>query len=488
MKIHARDLIPDWSFEDEEWRRVSLHNDVIFEPESGVSLEVESQYETGNWKSFWCRALRPKPYGSKTLQRQSASREDIPWWIDDVGIGAKDVKFTMLFIFLCCIWHVLLYVVSLFSHLHGEFKELNCSHQSSVKIWEIVVARVMLIPHFHSFSMWAHTNLRGFRGRKFWWRIAVIWIVYAAYTTIYHFTWSKYACGGRDDGLEPWNSGAVNISFLLLRTILMLLLVRLLRLEWRITIGWLLVTHLYWNLFLIFCKVKWIPSGESECESIRVTTKSVFVWMPILTMVYEYGTKCPIARCFRKFQDNDVGISWLILTMLFNPELMRSLSFILVFLDWSPGNFILNALCSLIGEIWTHTQVGRLCRNEVSIRLLGTTADNFPNLHKLVGSSRSHLEYIAPVWFISALYFDFIWGPRPGLNQVYEKKWFIMGAYLLQEFVAEVICCVIRKSSGYKRLAAVGHLKFHVQLMIVVTSLVFYDILGCLDTLQVLLA
>jgi len=174
--------------------------------------------------------------------------------------------------------------------------------------------------------------------------------------------------------------------------------------------------------------------------------------------------------------------------MLFNPELMRFLSFMLVYLNRSPRDIILNTLCSLIGEIWTHTQVSKLFRNEVLIRLYGTTDESFPKLHKLLGSMRSHLEYIAPVWFFSSLYCEIIWDNRPGLNQVYEERWFILGAYLAQEFVAEVICSLIRKISGYERLSAVSHLKFHIQLMIMLCFFSFYNIVGCLDTLEALLA
>jgi len=252
-------------------------------------------------------------------------------------------------------------------------------------------------------------------------------------------------------------------------------------------ITWWLLISTYWYMFVVFTKVQWIAAGESRSDGIR-TTKSIFVWMPMLTMVYEIGIQCMLERCFGKFKNNDAGKTWLILMTFFNPEIMRFLSFILVYLDGSPVDIALNVLSSLVGEIWIHTQVGRLCRNEVSIRLCGTTADSIPNLHKFISSSRSYLGYITPVWFISAVYLDIaVWGFRPGLKQVYEKKWFILGFYLVQEFVAEVICGVMRKSSGYERLSAVGHLKFHVQIFFVVCFHIFNDIVGNLNTLELLL-
>jgi len=193
----------------------------------------------------------------------------------------------MLFISFCCIWHVLLYVVSLVSHLQNEFTDINCSHELSVKIWEMVVARVMLIPLFHCFALYAQTNLTGFKGWKFWLRMAVVWIVYSIFTWTYTRMRKWYVCTGRDNSWVFRRAVIVNICSLLVRTILMLLLVRCLRLEWRINFGWLMVTAAWGYLFMIFCKAQWISSGESENESIRTTTKSVFVWMPILTMVYE---------------------------------------------------------------------------------------------------------------------------------------------------------------------------------------------------------
>jgi len=482
VEMIARYPITDWSSEDKDSRNVCLHIDDIFESGSEVSLTVESEWEIEKKKSFWRRAFSLTLWGSNTLSREGTVRGESPLWIDDDGFGVNDVKFTLLFISVCCIWHVLLYVVSLFSHLHNEFTGAKCSHESSVKIWEIVVARVMLRPLFHCFALYAQTNLRGFRGRKFWLKSAVVWIVFTSYSTTYQSMWALYVCTGLG------NSLVLNICSLLLRIILMLLLVRCLRLEWRANFCWLMVIWGWTYSFLIVCKVRWVSLGASESESIRTTTKSIFVWMPILTMVYEWGTQTLIKRCYEKFQDNDIGISWVLLITLFNPELLRFLSFMLVYLDQSPGDLILNMLCSLIGEIWTHTQVSRLCRNAVFIRLYGTTADSFPKLYKLIGASRSHLEYIAPVWFISSLSCEIIWGLRPGLNQVYKKKWFILGAYFAQEFVAEVICRVIRKSSGYERLSALGHFKFNIQLMIVLLFLVSYDIVGCLDTLEVLLA
>merc|ERR1719193_2777662 len=135
-------MIPRYSMTDyvstvEYPRRIYLHD--AFEAESEVSLEEESQYETVKWKSFWHRAFRLKPYGSQTLVRQDTVREKNTLSMYDFEFGATDVIFTLLFISFCCIWHILLYAASLFSHLHSEFVETNtCVHERSMKIWEIV--------------------------------------------------------------------------------------------------------------------------------------------------------------------------------------------------------------------------------------------------------------------------------------------------------------------------------------------------------------
>jgi len=187
-------MIPCYSMTDyvstvEYPRKINLH-DAFFEAETEVSFEDESQYETVKWKSVWDRAFRLKPYGSQTLVRQKTVRGENTLSMYDFEFGATDVIFTLLFISLCCIWHILLYVASLFSHLHSEFADTNtCVHERSMEIWEILVARFMLIPSFYYLGFYVYTNLRGFRGWKLWLRITVIWIANAILNQLYHSMW-----------------------------------------------------------------------------------------------------------------------------------------------------------------------------------------------------------------------------------------------------------------------------------------------------------
>merc|ERR550534_1906713 len=265
-----------------------------------------------------------------------------------------------------------------------------------------------------------------------------------------------------------------------------ILLIRFLRLDWRINTRWLFVLGLSWDFWLVFCHLYWVRDVGGETAR---TTKTVFVWMPLLTMVYEIGTQHLLKRCFMEFQNNDVGIMWATLNMLCIPEFIRFVSFILVYLDGSPRDLIFNFLFSLIGEIWTHTQIGPLCQYEFKIRLWGSRADRFPDLQKVICSALSHMEYVAPFFFFSGLYCEHaIWGLHSHLNPLWKKKWLILGTYLLQEFIAEVVCRAIRKRSGYTRLSTVGHIKMNVQIMTVVCFILLYSMYLDLTYFVLLLA
>jgi len=236
----------------------------------------------------------------------------------------------------------------------------------------------------------------------------------------------------------------------------------------------------YWWLATVVADEIWIFGKEK-------TTISVFVWMPILTTVYEIGAKQLLSRGFVKFQDNDLGIIMATIFMYCDPEVARLLSFILLCLDGSPVEIFLNVLFSVCGEIWVHTQVGFICCNEIEYRLRGTLLNDFAVLRKIVSSTRSYLDYVVLIWFFAVLHLRIsLDGPQAGLTQVTQKQWYILGGYLLQEFAAKVVCHSVRKRSGYKRISAVGHLKLHIQLMMVVAFFTFYNIKNYVDALKLL--
>jgi len=247
--------------------------------------------------------------------------------------------------------------------------------------------------------------------------------------------------------------------------ILWILLLRCLRIQWRINSPWYAVLGLYWFVFS-YLRLMW--SFDSA---------SIMTWMPILVMVYETVAQSLLSRVLIEGQNNDVEMLWCSLAIFNLSEGMRFLSFVVVCMDGLPHEIILNVLMSLIGEIWINTQVCQLAKNEVSMRLFGTPANSCPDLREAVTSSRFHMEYVTPVWFFSALFFFYAPDNDRNANfiKVDEIKWDISGAYLLQELAAEVICHCIRKKSGYKRRSAVGEIKFHVQFMIVVAFFVFFE-------------
>jgi len=207
---------------------------------------------------------------------------------------------------------------------------------------------------------------------------------------------------------------------------------------------------------------------------------------------------------FDNWRNNKIGITLLITHLLAPLEVTRFASFALLFLEWEDGGPLLdivwNVIFSILGEIYTHTQIWQLCKNEMEIRFYGTRFDDFTELYHYFSSVRSHLEYVVPVVFFANVLLTNACRDQIPITNVTERDIYIEGtdrllkywspilaAYFILEFSAELICWGIRKLSSYERISAIGDFKLPALfLMIVVQAAVIHLPMTAIGFLRIL--
>lgn len=220
------------------------------------------------------------------------------------------------------------------------------------------------------------------------------------------------------------------------------------------------------------------------------TIKDIVVWIPLLTWVVEYIARYGLRCAFNEHRQNHVCLAWHTLCLLSYPEILRFVSFVMVYLLYlnggPPENIVWNVLLSIIGEMWVHTQICRFVWYEIEIRIHGKRYDNFLELDGFVSSIRSHLEYLTPVWvFAFLLVNESFLGMSQVYGQLIDNMGFILGLYYIQEFVAEFLCWAIRKLSPYPRISAVGNLSWTVLLIMAIATFFNYQIFSTIWFLEI---
>jgi len=99
-----------------------------------------------------------------------------------------------------------------------------------------------------------------------------------------------------------------------------------------------------------------------------------------------------------QYQDNIIG---LMVYLSFLWEAMRFACFALLWVkpmyQHKHRDIVCNVLLSILGEIYTHTQIWQHCKNERQMRLCGRRYDDFSDVYHRASSIRSLMEYAAPV-------------------------------------------------------------------------------------------
>merc|ERR1719233_176290 len=104
---------------------------------------------------------------------------------------------------------------------------------------------------------------------------------------------------------------------------------------------------------------------------------------------------------FFEHRDNISGLTLTIAYALFFLELIRFISFVLIWLEREKNgapiwDTFLNIVFTIVGEIYAHTQLRKMLKNEMEMRLYGRRYEDFDELYHYFSSIRSNLEYFAP--------------------------------------------------------------------------------------------
>jgi len=198
-----------------------------------------------------------------------------------------------------------------------------------------------------------------------------------------------------------------------------------------------------------------------------VTT--VQVLFPLILIGLDIFAHKSVQLCFSEYRYKIHGQAMLIALYIWRMEVTRFDCFIALFLKWKSGtapirDVILNAVFSILGEIWTHSglrEVGEDCL----VRNMGCTAlkPNFPQIRHIFCSFRKVLEWVLPAIslcilcllelrrdylvvrddeiLIQLLFFTSV--------RLYHHLFEIMLAYYFVEMVCLVLCWLIAKKTGY---------------------------------------
>jgi len=243
-------------------------------------------------------------------------------------------------------------------------------------------------------------------------------------------------------------------------------MVRFRRRQWLLNPRWLPFLWLCYHAFYVISALPTILDND--------TLKDLAVYIPLLTLAIEYISGYGLMRCFDRDRDNHVCLTWHIICNFSYPEVLRFVSFAIVYYGGNTQDIVFNVLLSILGEIYTHTQIYGFLRHEIVIRCYSGPYDHFSELDHFISSARSYLEYIVPLWVFG---FVLIKDNFSDISEVYveliEKMYHILGAYYLQELCAEIICGAIRQLGYYKRLSAIGKIKGPI--LILMTVALFFN-------------
>lgn len=475
--------------------------------------------------SFWIRVRRITPHSSSTFFRQAAVRsETVPLKVYHWGI--KDVLFTLLWMSCCWMFCGLYWIIIVIwdyfirrstnksissiapttfpTFIYSTWRSANQSETSAAPtklptvifiecdlvhgcarelmfLWtQKVFISFLMRPACWTITVSICTNLNVITGKKFWTSIFALYLSSAVFSTGLVIV-NSY--GAEEQWIEP----AIGVFSPILWTLMWWLLVRILQLEWRVNSRWLP------GIVTCICGVFIVATLPMLISSTKFL-KDITMYVPLYMTLIEYFSSKVIGFLFDDWRNNNIGITLLITHILAPLEVVRFASFVLLFLEWEDGGPLIdifwNVIFSILGEIYTHTQIWQLCKNEMDIRFYGRRFDDFSELYHYFSSVRSHLEYVAPVVFFANVlltnaYRDYI--PIAtvekdinieGIDRLMKYKSPILAAYYILEFSAELICWRIRKLSSYERISAIGDFKWPALILMIVMQAAVVDLPG----------
>jgi len=323
---------------------------------------------------------------------------------------------------------------------------------------------LLFTPLACTISLYIYTNLNGFSGRELVLKLTIIYLSQISISAPFMILRLLY----RDNLYEFI---AETISFHLVISVGWWLLTKMLSIKWQINFKWIPALQVCKALVFILSGIPVIIRREPIAAFI--------IYVPILLIIIEFIFTRILVKMFREYQKNVLGLYFTMAYTIYPMELLRFVSFACLYIehdvfDIPITSVIWNISFSIIGEIYTHTHIWLLCNNELEVRIYGKRRDNFMEVYEYYSSLRSCLEYVSPMFFTFHVLFATmcrhhipVMGPRWNYLLFHSTEkllknslWKILGVYYLVELLAELICWVIVKLSSYKRVSAVGRLKW----------------------------
>jgi len=455
--------------------------------------------------SFWNRMFRLKSFNKATILRQRTVR--LPTLPPRVFyVSKKDVHFTLLWfafgwIFLAVNWGVFLIrepaafrEMPLKDESNGWQNSTNHTSSNGEKIfteprmsqsnpstsarptwsptyydfdlegegrdviyeWAKLCSHgLFFIPLASTISLYIYTDLSSYnKGKPLAIKLTIIYLTQIVLAVPFAATRLLY-------NEHIWQLIAETAVFYLATILWWCSLVSLLSLDWRLNIYWLPALQLC-------CAVVFIISNLPILVDSTFLNRIV-VYVPLVMSIIEHTIKKVLEHLFDSHRDNYAGLSLSMAYLIYPMEAIRFVSFILLWLENDIANIVLNVLFTILGEIYTHTQLHQFCKHEIEVRIYGRRFDDLLYVHSYYSSIRTFLEYVTPtflVWGVILTYWcrDYI----PMINSTYEfvyrnmykdlmrDIWFISLVYYLIEFSSEILCWGIGKLSEYERVSAIG--------------------------------
>jgi len=205
---------------------------------------------------------------------------------------------------------------------------------------------------------------------------------------------------------------------------------------------------------------------------------TVQVLLPLLLTGLDYFACWSVELSFTKWKHNLNGQAILMALYIWRMETTRFDCFIALFLGWKSGtvplrDVILNAIFSILGEIWTHTGIREVGENWLkrNVGCINLKSD-FPEIRDIFSSIRAILEWVIPAISLSVLCLlelrrDYVAVPEDDFViqllfftsvRLFQHMFEIVLVYYFVEMISLVLCWLIAKMTGYELKSILGAL------------------------------
>jgi len=306
------------------------------------------------------------------------------------------------------------------------------------------------------------TDLDKFKGKLLISKLITIWLV-----EVFLYIWARKV----DDMTESnfpifWTLYCLANPIVLSRKVM-----RYLSVEYQISLGW-------WSAWLIVMITTTVIASIPKFGGNYVNKLQVF--LPLILTGLDYFACKAVELCFNEHRHNLDGQAMLMSLYIWRMEVSRFDCFTALILGWNRGtvpfqDVLLNAFCSLVGEIWTHAGI-REAGIDLFSRKVGCAywlKSDFPEIVECFSSIRAVLEWAVPAIASSILCLlewrrEYISVPDNDIViQIYfftSVKLFryvfqIILIYYLVELLSLVLCWLIKKeATGYEEMSVLGSL------------------------------